>query len=232
MSSSEDAQVDKLLASVTAHSSKSKGKYLADCISATSLLLTWISHLRTSISREVCDRLLDAAQATAIEAAGCVSLGLVRPAIFSIRSQLELILAWIYFNDHPVEWRQVENIREDYPMRASNLKYMRSYSARFQERFALLAKSKVRKNEDPYGLLSIHVHSTAVAAAPAIGDLASLVKPNNICEECIELQKEVAEYLTDVLAAWYAGHWHDFPDEIKAHLKKRLTTKLLPEFCK
>jgi chromosome partitioning protein len=172
-----------------------------------------------------------AVQATAIECAGCISLGLVRPAIFSIRSQLELLLAWIYFNDHEMEWLHVENFHEDYPMRASNLKYMRAYNVKFADRFALLAKSKNRKNEDPYGLLSTHVHGTSAAAAPAVKALSSLVQGDSACEDCIKLQGEIAEYLTDILSAWYADKWHDFPDKIKTSLQKRLQGNSLSKFC-
>jgi hypothetical protein len=51
-------------------------------------------------------------------------LGFGRPALFSMRAQFELVLAWIYFNDHPVEWRQFETQGEDFPLRAALIKYI------------------------------------------------------------------------------------------------------------
>jgi hypothetical protein len=231
MPSASEERVEKLKLAINNHLDTQKAIYLDSCIIATKLLLSWLGYLRSSVSRKVADRLLDATQATCIEVAGCLSIGFVRPAIFSIRSQLEMLLGWIYFNDHPVEWQSAERTLDDYPMRGVNLKYMRSYGAHFSERFALLSKSKTRRNDDPYGLLSVHVHSTTAAAAPSIGELSSLVQSKARCDECVELQKDVAEYLTDILAAWYADRWHDFPADIKAHLQARLTPNLLKEFC-
>jgi hypothetical protein len=124
MAASSDQQVDDLLAAIQLHCKNGKGKYLDGCLAATSLLMEWFGYIRSSISRQVADRLLDAAQATAIEAACCLSVALVRPAVFSIRAQLELTLAWIYFDDHPVEWRFFEKTGKDYPMRAPLIKYL------------------------------------------------------------------------------------------------------------
>jgi AAA domain len=87
------------------------------------------------------------------------------------------------------------------------------------------------KDEDPYGLPSTHVHGTAITAAPAVGEMATLAQREATCNDCVKLQRDIAEYLTDVFAAWYADRWHDFPDEIKAQLTVRLPGKLLSEFC-
>ena len=187
--------------------------------------------MRSSVSGKAADRLLDATQATCIEVAGCLSIGFVRPAVFSIRLQLEFLLAWIYFNDHPIEWQHSEKNLDDYPLRAVNLKYLRSFGSRFSERFTLLSKCKKRHDDDPYGLLSVHAHGISAAAAPSIGELSTLVLTKKRCDECVELQSDVAEYLTDVLAAWYADRWHDFPADIKDHLKSRLTPGTLKAFC-
>src|SRR5262249_30115049 len=208
---------------------ENKGEYLDKCTGVTGKLLIWLAYLRSSISRQVADRLLDAAQGAAIEVAGCISHGLVRPAIFSIRAQLELLLAWIYFNDHAVEWQHFERTMRDFPTRADVLKYMRSQSDRFYDRLKLLHKTMKRKNEDPYSILSVHVHSISAVGAPSISDLSSIVQEKEICDQCVDLQKDVAEFLTDVLAAWYADHWHDFPEDIKSALSARMTVKELKE---
>jgi hypothetical protein len=231
MAASSDQQVDDLLAAIQLHCKNGKGKYLDGCLAATSLLMEWFGYIRSSISRQVADRLLDAAQATAIEAACCLSVALVRPAVFSIRAQLELTLAWIYFDDHPVEWRFFEKTGKDYPMRAPLIKYLHGTSARFTDRMKLLLKSKTRTEDDPYSLLSVHVHSISAHSAPPIAQLAAIVQSDKSCNECVELQRQVSEYLTDILSAWYADRWQDFPQTIKDHLSKRLTPTDLKEFC-
>lgn len=232
MSPSSHQRAEELLAAINKHCSAHKGAYLDKCCDALALLLVWFAYLRSTFSRQVADRLLDAAQATAIEVAGCISTGLVRPAVFSIRAQLELTLAWMYYNDHPVEWQFFEATGKDYPMRAVIVRYLQSTSARFADRFKLLQKTKKRKDDDPYALLSVHVHSIAAKGGPVIGSLSSIVQSAKNCDECIELQKQVAEYLTDTLGAWYADRWHDLPADIRTHLSGRLNQKDLKDFCK
>ena len=232
MADSSDDQVSALLASVTVHSGKHKGEYVEKIGAATRNLLVWLEYLSSSVSRKSADRLLDATQAAIIETAGCLSLGLVRPAIFSIRVQLELVLAWIYFNDHPIEWGRFETTGIDYQLPAAALKYLRNNSDRYHDRFEVLSKNRRRVNIDPYAILSIHVHSNSPYSAPTIGPLSALVRPEATCEECVGLQQEVVEFVTDVLASWYADKWHDLPSEIKSELRKRMTGAALKEFCK
>jgi hypothetical protein len=231
MALTSDQEVEALRVAIDAHCTKHKGKYLDSCIVASALLLAWFGYLRSSVSRHVADRLLDAAQATAIEAACCISVALVRPAIFSIRAQLELTLAWIYYNDHPVEWQLFEKTGRDYPMRAALIRYMHTTGPRFDDRLKLLQKTKTRKDDDPYSLLSVHVHTISGKGGPTIASLVSAVRSDKTCDECVILQAHVAEYLTDVLSAWYADHWHDFPAAIKTHVQSRLTPKDLKAFC-
>ena len=232
MAKSSDAIVKDLQTAVNIHCEKNRGKYLDECIAATEILMVWMGYLHVTVSKTVADRLLNAAQATIIEVAGSISLGLVRPAIFSIRSQLELLLAWVYFNDHPVEWNNFEKTGRDFPMRAVIVKYLHANGDRFSDRLKILNKVRARKEEDPYGLLSIYVHSISAAAGPLVGQLSTIVQNDDRCRECVTLQKEVAEYLTDILAAWYADRWLDFPPAIKAHLQKRLLPAQLKEFCR
>jgi hypothetical protein len=231
MSASSDKQVKVLLDAVNAHCNKTKGKHLDGLISATSLLMAWYGYLRSSLSNNIADRLLESAQGATIEAACCISLALVRPAIFSIRAQLELSLAWLYYNDHGVEWRFFEKTGKDYPMRASLVKYMQSNNTRYTERSRLLQKTKTRIDDDPYALLSIHVHSFSAHGGPINDQISSVVQSDAACDECVQLQRHVAEYLADTFSSWYADQWHDLPNEIKGHLTKRLAPKDLKDFC-
>jgi hypothetical protein len=191
-----------------------------------------MTYLRSTISRNIADSLLDSAQGTIIEMAGYLSLGLVRAAIFSTRAQLELTLAWVYLNDHPVEWSYFQNTGRDYPSRANLLSYFRNNNERFQERQRILSRNRRRKTEDPYGLLSIHVHTISPSGSPTIGPLSALVQSESVCNEALELVSEVTEYLADILIAWYANHWHDLPPEATVDISRRLTAPELAEFCR
>jgi hypothetical protein len=195
-----DQQVSNLRLAVTNHANQNKARYLNETTTKGRLVLVWMSYLRLSVSRRWADRLLDAAQGALIEAAGCLSLGLARSAVFSIRAHMELLMAWIYYNDHPVEWAKFEKSGRDYLLHSAILSYLRHNDEKFQERFRLLIKYKARTTEDPYGVLSIHVHSVSASSGPAIAPLSSLVQGAPICDEVISLLEEVSEYITDLLS--------------------------------
>lgn len=224
-------QSTALLSAVTAFSATAGEKYVGEITTASSSLLEWLSYLRTSIAKNTCDRLLDSVQATVIETIGSLSLGLARPAIFSIRAQLELLLAWVYFNDHPVEWAYFEKTGEDFPMRAQVLSYFRKNRARFSDRLKLLEKTKARTIDDPYAVLSIHVHTISQYSPIKIGPLSSLVQSADRIDECVRLQFSVAEYLYDILTSWYADKWQDFPTAITNSVRHRLSKAQLKDFC-
>lgn len=203
---------------------------LKEMESAAANLVLWAHYLSSSKSREVCDSLLDGTIACVREAAACLAMGLVRPAIFAIRTQLELTLAWIYYNDHHIEWNGVREHPNNFKMRAEYLKYLRDNSPSFEDRRLFLEKVRVRKLADPYGVLSSHVHSTSDASTPKNQDLSGIVESDKRCSEGVELQREVAEYVSDALAAWFADSWMDFPEPIRTHIEGRLGEQGLKKF--
>ena len=79
--------------------------------SNSALLVSWLSYLSVYHRTGVADGLLDAVGSSIREAAGALSLGLVRPALFSLRGQIDLLLGWKYFKDHNVEWAHVNQTR-------------------------------------------------------------------------------------------------------------------------
>ena len=70
----------------------------------STLLVHWLDYLSAFHRTGVADSLLEAARSSVREVAGLLSLGLARPALFSLRGQIDLLLAWLYFKDHGVEW--------------------------------------------------------------------------------------------------------------------------------
>lgn len=187
-----------------------------------STLIDWINHLRQSESTEIANELLNGTQAAIIEVAGCLSLGFVRPAIFSMRAEIDMLLSWLFFKDHPIEWRYVQETGEGFKLKSELMKYLEEYIPRFKERFALLRQVKKRKENDPYKLLSAHVHSQSISATPAVSNLDSLVAPNKRCHECIAIQAEVTEYLNDILFSCYADKWVSLPKSILDKTKSRM----------
>jgi hypothetical protein len=112
--------IDSLGGAVDSHLKAFGEQTVGEMEGAAAILVVWVHYLSCSKSRGVCDSLLDGTIACLREATACLALGLVRPAIFAIRTQLELTLAWIYYNDHHIEWNGVrEHCRATIRMRVA-----------------------------------------------------------------------------------------------------------------
>jgi hypothetical protein len=91
---------------------------------ACALLLNWIEHLRQSEVTGTCDEMLLGIRPASVEIAGCISLGLVRPAIFAMRGQIDLALAWLFYKDHRVEWNHVLDVGEGFKLKGEIFEFL------------------------------------------------------------------------------------------------------------
>jgi len=222
----------RLRKAIVKHSEANGAEFLRETAANSACLLDWLGYLRASVSNEFAAPLLNGVQASVIEVAACISLGLTRPAIFSMRTEYDLLLAWIYFNDHVVEWEYLQKTGKGSILHSQVLKFLANHHSRFVDRYKILEKSKQRPIDDPYNLTSIHIHSTTAYAVPAVGTPDTMVNSVEQSRKCIELQFVVAEFLSDVLSAWFADRWADFPPSIISQLKSRLTSPNRKEFFK
>jgi hypothetical protein len=185
-------------------------------------LLHWLDYLGKSEVTGCCDELLNGTRSAIVETCGCVSLGLVRPALFALRGQIDLMLAWMFFKDHPVEWEFVQRTGDGFKLKGEILKFLEDHIENFRTRWTTLTSVKSRKEADPYRLLSAHVHSQTTLAMPVHGHLETLVSNRARCNECVLIQKEISEYLSDVLLSYFASKWASLPDLIITSAKARL----------
>ena len=216
---------------VGSHIEREGCEILASHEQATRLTLAWLGYLRSAQTHGTANELLDGFHAALIETAGCLAIGLVRPALFSMRAQVDILLAWLYFKDHRVEWEHVELTGEKYHLVSEVLKYLRTYNRQFHGRLGLLRANRAQGEEDPYRLLSAHVHSQNSATIPPLVRIEELVQPRVRCLECVALQEEISEYLSDVLASYFVTQWADLPDSITKSIRDRLKPAKLKELC-
>lgn len=219
-----------LLSERAAERSSENGAYLLQQMDENAtLLVAWIGHLLVSTQAESPKVLLRGTQAAAVEAAGCVSLGLIRPALFSMRGQIDMMMAWIYFRDHPVEWRHAHHNAGEGKLRGEVIKYLGIYYPRFRERWKLLVANRTRVAEEPYGVLSAHVHSLTPTTVPSIATLPAMVSDTASCAECATLQFAVSEYLNDIFLASHADKWVDLPNSVQTAIRARLSSSQLKD---
>jgi hypothetical protein len=183
------------------------------CQSACLLLLKWLAYLRDSEQTGCCDEMLTSLQSCLIEAAGSISMGLVRYAIFSMRAQIDLAVAWLFYKDHPVEWNAVVATGDGFLLKRDVFEHLSTYNERFNIRMNLLEKHKRRTISDPYRVLSAHIHGQSALVIPKFKKLKEMVYPDNRCEEAIQLQREVGEYISDTFISLFGDKWASLPKE-------------------
>ena len=217
--------VAALVASVSQHGKNIGVDHCGGIQKEADVLLEWLTHLRRSEATDVADALLDGTQGAIVETMGCLALGLVRPALSSLRSEIDMILGWLYFKDHKIEWDHLRDTGRGFQTKAQVLSYIGEHWPKFQTRFKLLAQQKTRKEDDPYRLLSAHIHGQTDFTTPRVSPLVELVADQSLCNECVVLQRDVAEYIGDVLLAIYGDKWASLPAPVMAGLDKRLNTR-------
>lgn len=201
------------------------GEDICMAVEADSLLLiNWIDYLSSYHLTEVANSLLKAAGSSLREAAACFSLGMVRPALFSLRSVIDLFLAWLYFKDHPIEWRLVNATGDGFLMKKEVLEYLVIHYKGFKPRLALLKQVKVRREDEPYRLLSAHIHGQSEVVLPVIRNLCDAVKSGADAMEATKVCADVSEYVSDLLVSLYASDWHALPEAITRSVDKRFAS--------
>ncbi len=136
-----------------------------------------------------------------------------------------MMLGWLYFKDHRVEWNHLRDTGRGFQTKAQVLTYVGNHWPKFQARFKLLEQRKTREEHDPYRLLSVHIHGQTDFTAPKVSPLVELVADASLCAECVALQGDVAEYVSDVLLAIYGDKWVSLPAPVMAGLDERISAK-------
>lgn len=188
-------------------------------------IINWIQFNTQHKKTGVADELIDSSMCAIRETAACLALGLVRPALFSLRAQIDLVLTWLYFKDHPIEWNRANETGEGFKLKTEIIKYLMEMYPRYSSRFTILKQTKSRKEEDPYRLLSAHIHAQSSAVIPVVTSLSDSVASTSMTKECGKIQFEVSEYLSDVLSATFLEDHVKFPAEITKGLVGRMKTE-------
>ncbi|QDD65521.1 hypothetical protein EJD96_15815 [Herbaspirillum seropedicae] len=191
--------------------------------SQSKLLLHWARFLTANYLTGTADELIGALNSAIRETAACCSLGLVRPALFAMRGQVDLVLSWIYFRDHPREYELLLRTGDEFKLKTEVLEYSKKHFDNFGNRFGILKQIKKRKEDDPYRLLSAHVHAQHARVLPNIGSLKDVIQ-DTLTDECMQVQFEVSEYLSDILFSIFGVNFHTIPEEITSQINARLKT--------
>ena len=225
MKNAVEAQLNKLIARCSENCTSRGTEVIHATAEAARLQLLWLQYLTTTKLTGTADCLLEGTKSAIHEGASCLALGLVRPALNSLRLQIDLIFGWLYFKDHPVEWERVQTTGDGFKLKQELLRYFSDSFSGFGMRFGVLKECKTRTQEDPYRLLSAHMHGQSQYALPQVQSLADIVATSQAQDEAIAVQKECSEFVTDVLWSVFADKWAGLPSELVDTLKARFTEK-------
>lgn len=220
--SADKQQIVSLIKAVEAHANE-RGEEVLQLITDSCIpLLRWCDFLDEYRSCDTAKELLNGVRAAMREVAGCIIIGLGRAALFPMRAEIDMLLSWIYYKDHPIEWNHLGATASGFMQRKDIVDYLNSYYPRSKTRFQMLQQQKARQHADPWAILSAHAHRQMPATLLPAKNLADVVEPG-ICTEAITLQADVSEYLNDVLLSCLVDRWENLPDVIRDPALKRLT---------
>jgi len=194
----------------------------ADFLAAAKPIVLWADFLeRAEIG--ACPMVLHALRSVIAEACACAAMGLARPTLTVLRAEIDVALVWIYYSEHPREWRNINVSSDGFKLKSELLRTFEGIEPAFKRRFSILKLQKTRTEDDPYRLLSAHVHLQNESVFPSMSCLADVVQPQ-LNVQIVALQAEVSEYINDLFFSMYAGDWVALPAELTLPLRARMAT--------
>lgn len=192
-------------------------------------LLLWLDYLAKYHKTGVADELIESVPSLLLETAACLSIGFIRQAIFSLRTQIDLVLSWVYFKDHLVEWNLINETGDGYKMKKDLFDYFSKNYKQFSNRHGELNKVATRKVNDVYRLLSAHIHGQSTYVLPLHQELKQVVGKKELCDEGVQLVYDVSEYINDILISIFTDHWKSLPKDIRDSTMNRFLSKAQKE---
>ena len=195
----------------------------------TSILL-WINYLRSVHHNRAAIELLNGTESALIESCAYCCLGLGRAAIAAIRTQVDLLLGYTFFRDHPVEWKTLHESSEDYRLFSKIIKYHGEVDPHFKNRLDIINKIVIPTNQELYRVMSAHIHAQSTFTIPSFTKMEDLVLDQVKIESIIKLQQETSKALSALLLAIYGKNWINLPPKLYLPLRSQMTKNQISIF--
>ena len=188
-------------------------------------LLLWLDCLNSQFPNALANELLIGARASMLESVAYIGLGLGRASISAIRTQIDLILAFTYFCEHPREWELVKTTDSGFKLKSHINQYHIETKPHFHRKLQIVEKSEGNSLSKLYRILSAHVHGQSPLTAPKSGQFVDLLSSDSFLSSLIELQKMVDRCLSNYLSIVYLEMNLSPPLEIENRIKSQLQSK-------
>jgi hypothetical protein len=193
-------------------------------------LQLWIHFFETHFSSCCATEMLSGARSAIQEAAGYIALGLGRASVNAIRLQIDLLLGFTFFCDHPREWQRVVQTGDGFMLRSDIHRYHEEVTVGFKSRVALIEAASGLTLPGVYKVLSAHIHGQSPYTMPRTGQLDELVLNPLMMESIVELQSQSALVVSNYMAAIYSPQWAAVPSEVVQRVQGTLSEAQRPLF--
>lgn len=216
-------QLRDLSAAVQNHWTVSGEPLALATASAADDLALWLVHFRSMALSPTASDLLSGTQAAALDTIAYAFLGLGRAAITSIRLQVELLVGYTYFKDHPVEWDAVRQTGDGFMLVSAVIKYHREIDPTLTDRMQMASQRLSPTLQQMYRILSAHVHGQSPYTLPKSGPLQTIVVNEATMKSIAELQIRSIDAVSSFLVAVYAHDWPQLPAKFVSRVARGLT---------
>ncbi len=215
-----------LATSLVESHSKGDGLVLASKMEkATAPILVWLHWYGSHRVPLAAGDLLPGTHASVLESIAYVSMGLGRAALTAIRTQIDLVLSFTYFKDHPIEWTRVTTSGDGFVLRGDVYTYHKTTDKGFASRLAAIEAKANLSLETLYKTLSAHIHGQSPFTVPNSKEIKDLVWSKPKLESVVKIQEQVAEALSNFLMSVHSKEWVDLPPALVAEKQKLLGDK-------
>lgn len=191
-------------------------------------LLIWLDFLKTALPQAKAKELLDGTRASMLETMAYIGMGLGRAAISAMRTQIDLLLGFTYFFDHPTEWRRIKETGQGFHLK----KELLDYNKKHRNTGEVYTKIKGTSSPDldqVYQILSAHIHGQSSHTLPSAGTFPELINTPEFCDSLVALQGLISLNLSNYLAAVFLNEDVGIPSEVETRLKNSLQEKIIKD---
>lgn len=218
-------QFSALIDTINDHDKDKALDFMKRTTKSCSELLLWIDYLNSQFPDSPAKELLIGSRASMLEAVAYIGMGLGRAAIGAIRTQIDLILSFTFFCEHPREWEQVKTTGEGFKLRTDIYNYHKDTKKNFNSKLAIVEQHEDYTLIELYKILSAHLHGQSPLTIPKSGHFLNLLSSDSFLESLIELQACVDRSLSNYLTVVFIGMDLSPPLEPQARIKKMLKTE-------
>ena len=196
-----------------------------ECKQHLLLSSSWIELGLLDTSPQSPVEILRGANAAAIEAISFIALGLLRPAVLSLRSHFELSLMYTFYCTHPIEWNSAKNYQTEHKLPKAIKTYLANHYSSYTKRWNELEKRKDGEFDDCYKILSSVAHGSALNSISTAINPVELIENQETLNQAPKIFYATAEMISDIYVSHSISNWISLPSIVRTNVSGRFGTQ-------